>query len=273
MVVFDPATWAPRDCDRQLEWSGSPQDITDACTELEASDRKAERSRPLWLVLATILGGGTFIVGMGLRSWWITLTGLGIAGVLGRQLLRADRKNIEARKVSLLRTLLDAFAGKLRNGMPLRVTLDLRGFWHYEPNEPWITLSLPMADRVDVHIRLITVGEYDEDDEELVSSRCSEALIVRLDAPEGRTIVEGDAPKRRPQLGPLMLCRSSFESNSATFEFSTDPLSYEIRDSRGLLTKHTIPRHGDVVDAITLCRQSLIRVEADDDLASTAEQT
>lgn len=271
--MFNPATWSPRDCDRQLEWSGSPKDIADACTQLEASDHKAERARPLWLLLATILGGGTFIVGMGLRTWWITLTGLAIAGLLGRKFLKADRKDIEERKVSLLRTILDALAGELRTGMPLRVKLDLRAYWHYEPDEAWMTLSLHLANRVELGVRLITAGEweYDPGEEEQREHECAETLVVSLSAPEGYSIIEGEVPARRPKLGPLLLCRSSVEPKTATFVFATDTLAYEVRDTRGLLSRYTIPGHANIVDAIALCTDSLVRIETDKDVASSSE--
>ncbi len=221
-------TWIPRDCDKEVSWSGQAAEIAMHCEALHAADKRAEQRRRSFIVLA--IGGGIAgpvlggVTGMG----WLIGVGLLLALVFGFMAYQANADDLEDRKLEFVRVLVDVLKGELREGSAVEVGLDFRGFWRFESGQTWLTVKMTLDNGVVAQIsvqdrckrKLKQKRKYTK-----VKDKIVESVIVRLSPPKGQTLDVGLAVGTPAiKVGPLSLRQAKVAPRAATFSFSTKQL-------------------------------------------------
>ncbi len=214
----------PRDNNKQLYFTGSPEEFEAKCETLHGADKRSESMRMIFIVMA-VLGGALLFIGFVSEQMPMIGAGAVMAAVFGIAAYVAGTGDIEDRKLEMPRTLIEALKAELRPGRPVQVDIDFRGYWRYDPGDSWLTVKLTLVNGVVAQVsardsckrKVRHKRKYTK-----IKDKIVETLVVRLVPPKGQTLDTGLSVERRPiSVGSLSLRQARVTPRAATFVFAT----------------------------------------------------
>ncbi len=218
------SAWVPRDNNKLMQFSGTPEEFEARCEKMNASDKRSESLRTVFIGL-TIAGGVLAFAGLSTGASMMLGLGVVMAAGFGIGAYLAGTGDIEDRKLEMARTLVDTFKSELRKGRPIQVDIDFRGYWRYESGDSWLTVKMVLENGVAAQLsasdsckrKTRRKRKYTK-----IKDKIVETLVVRLTPPKGQSLDPAMAMDRRPiSVGALKLRQARATPRAATFVFAT----------------------------------------------------